>query len=354
MKKGYLALENGKIFEGYFVTSNEKAAGEAVFTTGVVGYNNTLGDPCHIGQIVVQTFPLIGACGIIPGMNDSKVYPAAYVTMEIVEDPSNHNCEGKLSDYLNNAGTCCLCGVDTREITRTLRDEGAMTAGIAETADEALALAKAFKPSSKVGAAYEGEGIKEVKAKAPQHSVALINYGSVRDVAERLVDRRCNVTVFPYNTKASEILDGEFDGVLLSDGPGNPADYAEQTEQIKALIGKKPIFACGLGHQLLALANGAKTAPVKTGHRGANLPVRDLDGEKTYITSQNHGYTVLADTLSEDKGTVSFVNANDKDVEGITYTAHPSFSVQFIPQDNSAPADTSFVYDRFVSMLGNK
>ena len=352
MKKGYLALENGKIFEGYFATDNVNAVGEAVFTTGVVGYNNTLCDACNAGQIVIQTFPLIGACGIIPGMKEKKAYPSAYIVMEIVDTPSNHNCEGKLTDYLNEQGVCCLCGVDTREITRTLRDEGAMNAAVAETADEALSLAKAYTPASKVGLAGVEE-ITTLKAKAPQHNVAVINYGSIRDIPERLIDRRCNVTVFPYNTKADEILNGNFDGVLLADGPGDPADYTEQTEEIKKLMGKLPIFACGLGHQLLALANGLKTAKIKTGHRGANLPVRDLDGEKTYITCQNHGYTVKADSVCADTAVISFVNANDKDVEGLRYISHPSFSVQFIPQDNSAPADTAFVYDRFVSMLGN-
>lgn len=352
MKKGYLALENGKIFEGYFATENEKAVGEAVFTTGVVGYNNTLCDACNAGQIVIQTFPLIGVCGIIPGMKEKKAYPSAYIVTEMVDTPSNHNCQGNLTDYLNEQGVCCLCGVDTREITRTLRDEGAMNAAVAETAEEALALAKAFSPTSKAGIAGV-EAAVSFKAKAPQHNVAVINYGSVRDVPERLVDRRCNVTVFPYNTKADEILNGNFDGVLLADGPGDPADYTEQTEEIKKLMGKLPVFACGLGHQLLALANGFKTAKIKTGHRGANLPVRDLDGEKTYITSQNHGYTVKADSVCSDTAVISFTNANDKDVEGLRYTAHPSFSVQFIPQDNSAPADTAFVYDRFVSMLGN-
>lgn len=351
MKKGYLALENGKIFSGYFVTDNEKASGEAVFTTGVVGYNNTLCDPCNIGQVVIQTFPLIGACGIIPGMKENKAYPAAYITMEIIDEPSNHNCQGKLADYLNSEGVCCLCGVDTREITRTLRDEGTMNAGIGATPEEALASAKAYTPSSKVGAVDCATAV--YKAKAPQHNVAVINYGSVRDVAERLVDRRCNVTVLPYNATAQDISDGGFDGVLLSDGPGNPTDYTEQVKQIKQLLGKLPIFACGLGHQLLALANDIKTAPVKTGHRGANLPVRDLEGEKTYITCQNHGYTIVKESVSEDTAVISFINANDKDVEGLRYISHPSFSVQFIPQDNSAPADTAFVYDRFVSMLGN-
>ncbi|MBR6534197.1 MAG: carbamoyl phosphate synthase small subunit [Clostridia bacterium] len=351
MKKGYLALENGKVFSGYFVTDIENAAGEAVFTTGVVGYNNVLCDPCNIGQIVIQTFPLAGACGIIPGMNEQNAYPAAYVTMEIVEEPSNHNCQGKLSDYLNNKGVCALCGVDTREITRTLRDEGAMNAAIAKTPEEALNAAKAFKKVSKVGTAcLEAYTL---KAKAAQYNIAMISYGSVRDVAERLVDRRCNVTVLPYNTKSDEILNGGYDGVILSDGPGDPVDYAEQADEIKKIMGKLPIFACGLGHQLLAVANGMKTAPVKTGHRGANLPVRDLDGEKTYITHQNHGYTVSAETVDDSVAVISFINANDKDVEGIRYLSHPSFSVQFIPQDNSAPADTAFVYDRFVSMLGN-
>ena len=352
MKKGYLALQNGKIFEGYFLTDKESASGEAVFTTGVVGYNNTLCDPCNIGQVVIQTFPLIGACGIIPGMKEKKAYPSAYITMEVVDTPSNHNCEGNLADYLADQGVCCLCGVDTRQITRILRDEGAMGAGIAETPEKALELAKSYKYTSKTGLAGT-DAVTMLKAKAPQYNVAVINYGSVRDNAERLVDRRCNVTVFPYNTKAEDILNGNFDGVLLSDGPGDPTDYKEQTEEIKKIIGKLPIFACGLGHQLLALSNGIKTAKIKTGHRGANLPVRDLDGEKTYITSQNHGYTVDASSVSPDTAVISFINANDRDVEGLRYVKHPSFSVQFIPQDNSAPADTAFVYDRFVSMLGN-
>lgn len=354
MKKGYLALENGKIFEGKFITDTLTSSGKVVFTTGVVGYNNTLNDPCNLGLIVVQTFPLIGVCGIIPGMEDKKVYPAAYITTEIIEDPSNHNCQGKLSDYLNNNGVCCLCEVDTRELTRTLRDEGAMYGAISADKDEALRMAKAYKPASSVGAVYENEGVQSVKAKAPQYNVAVINYGAVRDASQRLVDRRCNVTVYPYNTTAEELLNGGYDGIVLSDGPGDPAEYTYQTEQIGKLLGKCPIFACGLGHQLLAIANGAETCANKTGHRGANLPVRDLAGEKTYITTQNHGYTVKAETVDASKAVISFVNANDNDVEGIRYTAHPSFSVQFIPQEIHAPADTAFVYDTFVSMLGNK
>lgn len=354
MKKGYLALENGKIFEGCYVTDTENAQGTAVFTTGVVGYNATLNDPCNMGLIVVQTFPLIGVCGIIPDMIGKKVYPAAYVTTEIITDPSNHNCAGKLADYLNDAHVCCLCGIDTRALTATIRDNGAMNAAIAPTKEEALRLAKEYKPSSLAGAAYDNEGIQTLKAKAPQYNVAVINYGAVRDIPQRLVDRRCNVTVYPYNTSAEEILTGDYDGIILSDGPGDPKDYTEQTEQIKKLIGKLPIFACGTGHLLLALANGFDTEKEKVGHRGANLPVRDLQGEKTYITSQNHSYTVAEPSINTDIAAVSFKNANDGSVEGLQYLTHNSFSVQFIPQDNSAPADTSFVYDKLVSMLSNR
>ena len=348
MKKMYIVLEDGHIFEGKGYGATGEAVGELVFTTGVVGYIETLTDAAYYGQVVLQTFPLIGNYGIIDeDTNGAKPVIKAYIARESCDIPSNFRCEGQLEDYLKENGIIAVCDVDTRELTKLVRENGAMNVCITENPkDVDLEALKAYEIKDALASvASNKKGYFE--AEENKYSVAMLDCGATANAIEKLTEKGCNVTVFPYNTKACEILDGSFDGVVVSNGPGNPAENTDVIAEIGKLMADKPVFGFGLGHQLMALANGGQTEKMKFGHRGGSVPVRNAVDGKVFATHQNHGYAVSK--LPADAKAL-FTNVSDNTNEGLEYAN--AFSIQFTPDCFSASVDTDKIYDKFISLMG--
>ena len=349
MKKGYLVLEDGQVFEGERFGAEGAAVGELVFTTGMCGYIETLTDPSYAGQIVMQTYPLIGNYGMIPEDYEGLCCVKGYVVREWCEAPSNFRCGGSLDVFLKERGVPGLCGVDTRQLTRIIREHGVMNAVICDEVPEDLGELGRYVVTGMVEATTCREVQVNPAEGAQKYRVALLDYGAKHNIVRMLQNRGCEVTVYPAGTSAEEILDAHPDGVMLSNGPGDPAENVYQIEQIRRLLGSVPLFGICLGHQLTALAAGGKTYKLKYGHRGVNQPVRDLGGPRTYITSQNHGYAVDAGSVK--RGRVSFANANDGTCEGLDYPGLRAFTVQFHPEARGGPRDTAFLFDRFVEWM---
>ena len=352
MKKVYIILQNGHVFEGRSFGADDRVVGEIVFTTGVVGYLETLTDPANYGQIIVGTFPLIGNYGVIPAdMQSEKLYPKAYVVREFCEEPSNYRCEGTLDAWLKANGVVGVCGVDTRAITKIIREYGVMNAIITDTLPDPIVPDEVL--TYKVEDAVMSVTRKEVEkftCDNAKYNVALYDFGTQKITIDSLLNMGCNVTVFPADTPASTILEGNFDGVVLSDGPGNPKDNIKITLELRKIFGQLPIFGISLGHQLLSTAAGAITAKLKYGHRGGNQPVRDVKSGRVYITSQNHRYTVLPATLPS-FASIRYVNHNDGTVEGIDYADKYAITCQFMPEATSRSRDNRVMYERFVALM---
>ena len=349
MKKGYLILQDGQVFEGVRFGAETDTVGELVFTTGMCGYVETLTDPSYAGQIVMQTYPLIGNYGIIREDFEGACCVKGYVVREYCDTPSNFRTDCDLDTYLKEQGVPGLCGVDTRELTRIIREHGVMNAAICDEIPADLTPIKTYAITGVVEAVSCKEPDRYPAEGEECFRVSLIDYGAKRNIVRELQKRGCTVTVLPATTSAEEILAADPDGVMLSNGPGDPAENTYQIEQIRKLLGKVPMFGICLGHQLTALATGGSTYKLKYGHRGVNQPVRDLNGVRTYITSQNHGYAVDGDTVK--LGKVRFVNANDGTCEGIDYPELKAFTVQFHPEACTGPKDTSFLFDQFVELM---
>lgn len=349
MKKGYLILQDGQVFEGVRFGAETDTVGELVFTTGMCGYVETLTDPSYAGQIVMQTYPLIGNYGIIREDFEGACCVKGYVVREYCDTPSNFRTDCDLDTYLKEQGVPGLCGVDTRELTRIIREHGVMNAAICDEIPADLTPIKTYAITGVVEAVSCKEPDRYPAEGEECFRVSLIDYGAKRNIVRELQKRGCTVTVLPATTSAEEILAADPDGVMLSNGPGDPAENTYQIEQIRKLLGKVPMFGICLGHQLTALAAGGSTYKLKYGHRGVNQPVRDLNGVRTYITSQNHGYAVDGDTVK--LGKVRFVNANDGTCEGIDYPELKAFTVQFHPEACTGPKDTSFLFDQFVELM---
>ena len=349
MKKGYLVLQDGQIFEGVRFGADTAAVGELVFTTGMCGYIETLTDPSYAGQIVMQTYPLIGNYGIIREDFEGACCVKGYVVREWCDTPSNFRTDCDLDTYLKEQGVPGLYGVDTRELTRIIREHGVMNATICDEVPADLTPVVTYAVTGVVEAVTCKEPAVYPAVGEELFKVSLIDYGAKRNIVRELQKRGCTVTVLPATTAAEVILAANPDGVMLSNGPGDPAENVYQIEQIKKLLGKVPMFGICLGHQLTALAAGGQTYKLKYGHRGVNQPVRDLSGVRTYITSQNHGYAVDSDSIKA--GKLSFANANDGTCEGIDYPDLKAFTVQFHPEACTGPKDTSFLFDRFVDLM---
>lgn len=349
MKKGYLILQDGQVFEGVRFGAETDTVGELVFTTGMCGYVETLTDPSYAGQIVMQTYPLIGNYGIIREDFEGACCVKGYVVREYCDTPSNFRTDCDLDTYLKEQGVPGLCGVDTRELTRIIREHGVMNAAICDEIPADLTPIKTYAITGVVEAVSCKEPDRYPAEGEECFRVSLLDYGAKRNIVRELQKRGCTVTVLPATTSAEEILAADPDGVMLSNGPGDPAENTYQIEQIRKLLGKVPMFGICLGHQLTALAAGGSTYKLKYGHRGVNQPVRDLNGVRTYITSQNHGYAVDGDTVK--LGKVRFVNANDGTCEGIDYPELKAFTVQFHPEACTGPKDTSFLFDQFVELM---
>jgi len=341
----YLILENGMTLEGKFFGAQGEITGEIVFTTGMTGYLETLTDQSYYGQIVLQTFPLIGNYGVIPSdFESASVGARAYIVKYPCATPSNFRSENDLGTFLKERGIIALCGIDTRALTKIIRTNGVMNGKISSSppTDAALAEVKAYSVTNAV-ASVSSRNV--TKTGNGRRRIALMDFGAKRGIAKALASRDCEVWTFPHDATAVEILQKEPHGIMLSNGPGDPAEPANSCiiETIRALLQNGvPIFGICLGHQLLALAKGHQTKKLKFGHRGANQPVKEMATGRVYITSQNHGYAVVADNGS-------FVNVNDGTCEGMDYG--DSFSVQFHPEACGGPLDTSFLFDRFIKRI---
>ena len=351
MKKCYLTLENGQVFEGVRIGAEGEGLGELVFTTGMTGYLETLTDPSYAGQIIMQTFPLIGNYGVIPSDFEGTCRARGYVVRELCAEPSNFRSEYPLGRFLKERGVPGICGVDTRALTRTIREQGVMNACISDAPLSDLAPVRAYAVRGAVAEASGREAVTLPAQGEERFRVALMDYGAKRHIAENLASRGCRVTVLPHDTPAEEVLALAPDGLMLSNGPGDPAENVREIAELKKLIGKLPVFGICLGHQLAALALGGETVKLKYGHRGANQPVRDLNTGRCFITSQNHGYAVVSESVTA-VGKLRYVNANDLSCEGIDYPELRCFTVQFHPEACAGPRDTGFLFDRFVSMMG--
>ncbi len=352
MPKAYLVLADGTVYEGEGFGASGEAIGELVFTTGMEGYLETLTDPSYAGQIIMQTFPLIGNYGVIKADFEGACHARGYVVRECCDTPSNFRSQGALDAYLKAQGVPGICGLDTRAITRRIRERGVINAMICSEIPENLNLLQEYSVRGVVAAASCKHTDVYPSAGETKYRVALIDYGAKRNIVRELQKRGCEVTLLPSSVSAQKILTMHPDGLMLSNGPGDPEENTYCIAQIAALLGKLPIFGICLGHQMTALAAGGRTEKMKYGHRGANQPVKDAEGVRCYITSQNHGYAVVSDSVRA--GKIRYINANDGSCEGIDYPELNAFTVQFHPEASAGPHDTAFLFDRFISMMGGE
>ena len=377
----FLILANGTVFEGKSIGAAGSVIGETVFTTGMTGYLETLTDPSYFGQIVTQTFPLIGNYGKIEADYESKKsHIRGYIVRELCQKPSNFRSNGDLDGFLKEQNIIGLCGIDTRRLTKILREAGVMNGMITSADvcpkidDSLLSKIKEYSIKDAVKSVQNSmiekplENAVEPKksdyqtrnfADGKNKNVVLFDFGAKANIERELERRGCNVKVVPYNFSAEELLKINPDGIMLSNGPGDPQENVGIINELKKLCEYNksqesskqiPIFGICLGHQMLALANGASTSKLKYGHRGANHPVKNLETGRVYISSQNHGYAVDLASLPEN-AVLSFTNCNDGTCEGINYTDIPAFSVQFHPEACGGPHDTNFLFDKFINMM---
>ncbi len=368
MKKAFLILADGSIFEGCSIGLEGCTIGETVFTTGMTGYLETLTDPSYYGQIVTQTFPLIGNYGVIAeDFESSKSWVRGYIVRELCDEPSNFRSTERLDNFLKKHGVVGLCGIDTRALTKKLRESGVMNGMIASGLDaekiksspETLKKIKEYKIENAVKSVQDKMQPKEnnVNDEDKKLRIVLWNFGAKKNIQRELEKRGCSVTIVPCNASAQQIISLKPDGVMLSNGPGDPAENKDIISEIKKLCEfsmqkSLPIFGICLGHQMLALARGLNTVKLKYGHRGGNHPVKNIQSERVYITSQNHGYAVEAENLPP-YAKLTFQNVNDGTCEGLCYTDIPAFSVQFHPEACGGPHDTNFLFDTFLQMILN-
>ena len=352
--KAYLILEDGTVFEGTSIGSSREVISEIVFNTSMTGYLEVLTDPSYAGQAVVMTYPLIGNYGICrEDMESRQAWPDGYIVRELSRIPSNFRSGDTIDHFLKEQEIPGISGIDTRALTKILREKGTMNGMITTNGDYDLEEVKekirqytvkgvVLKTSVKKPYVLPGDGKK----------VALLDCGAKDNIARNLNKRGCEVTVYPADTPAEEILKTNPDGIMLSNGPGDPAENVGIIEEVRKLYESSvPIFAICLGHQLMALATGAKTYKLKYGHRGGNHPVKDLETGRVYITSQNHGYAVDEESLDPSVAVPAFVNVNDKTNEGLKYVGKNIFTVQYHPEACPGPLDSGYLFDRFMRMM---
>ncbi len=355
MSRAYLLLENGMVFEGEGFGAAGTRVGELVFTTGMTGCAESLTDPSYRGQLITFTFPMLGNYGICYEDRESPhIHARAVVVREFCPQPSNFRTEVDVDTFLREEGVCGICGVDTRRITQLIRDKGVMNAAVTNTEpdDALLELVRAHRVSGVVDEVTVKEPVLLAPRGEARHSVALLDFGYKRSIADCLTARGCAVTLYPAKTPAEQIIAAGHDGVMLSNGPGDPTDNQYSIEQIKILMDALPTFGICLGHQMMALAAGARTRKMKFGHRGANQPAKDLETGRVYVTSQNHGYAVDNASLPGSGAVMRFVNVNDGSCEGLDYPGKRAFSLQFHPEAHGGPLDCSGMFERFISMMG--
>ena len=352
--KAYLILEDGSVYEGENVGALREAVSEIVFNTSMTGYLEVMTDPSYAGQAVVMTYPLIGNYGIChEDMESDRPRIDGLIVRELSEVASNFRNEDSIQNFLIKNNIPCICGIDTRDLTKRLREHGTMNGFI--TVDSSFVVEKILQRIKE----YSVKGVVKRTSTKETYSlpgkgkrVVLIDFGAKKNIARQLQKRGCEVIVVPCDTKAKEILKLKPDGIMLSNGPGDPKENADIIEEIKKLYDTDiPIFAICLGHQLMALATGANTYKLRYGHRGGNHPVKDLETGRTYISSQNHGYAVDESTLDKNICVPAFVNVNDGTNEGLRYINKKIFTVQYHPEACPGPRDSSYLFDKFIKMM---
>ena len=352
--KAFLILEDGHVFTGTSIGSEREVISEIVFNTSMTGYLEVLTDPSYAGQAVVMTYPLIGNYGICyEDMESGRPWPDGYIVRELSRVPSNFRSTDTIQNFLKKYDIPGIAGIDTRALTKILRESGTMNGMITtkeyDNLDEVLPRLKAYR----TGKVVEKVTCREKSVmKRDGYKVALLDFGAKRNIARSLYERGCEVTIYPADTKAEEIIASNPDGIMLSNGPGDPKDCGPIIDEVRKLYESDiPIFAICLGHQLMALATGADTYKLKYGHRGGNHPVKDLETGRVYISSQNHGYAVDVNSLNPAVATAAFENVNDKTNEGLKYTGKNIFTVQFHPEACPGPQDSGYLFDRFIRMM---
>lgn len=387
--KAFLILEDGTVFEGTHFGASKEIISEIVFNTSMAGYLEVLTDPSYAGQAVCMTYPLIGNYGICKeDMESQKAWPDGLIVRELSRMPSNFRCDCTIQEFLEEQQIPGIAGIDTRALTKRLRESGTMNGCITTDSqyvrEEVIGRLKAYKTGKVVEKVtcehkYIIEGSQTLKENGPisgsagytgqkemkptlvgalngaGKKVALLDLGAKENIANSLKQRGCQVTVYPAFSTAEEMIGDQPDGIMLSNGPGDPKECQSIIAEIHKLYQTEiPIFAICLGHQLMALATGADTYKLKYGHRGGNHPVKDLQTNKVYISSQNHGYVVDTKKLDAAIATPAFVNVNDETNEGLSYTGKNIFTVQFHPEACPGPQDSGYLFDRFIKMMEGK
>lgn len=353
--KRLLILEDGTYFEGTGFGAPEIATGEVVFTTGMSGYQEVLTDPSFKGQMVLFTYPTIGNYGINRDDFES-MEPACsgVIVKDFARVASNWRSQMTLDEFLKQKGIPGIAGIDTRALTKKIRETGTIKGSIIDVTSDleheldqlkATVLSTSQVADVSTSRAYSIPGVGK--------NVVVVDFGMKHSILRELVSRKCGVTVVPYNYTAEQILALSPDGVMLSNGPGNPKDVLEATKMIQEIQGKLPIFGICLGHQLLSLANGADTFKLTYGHRGSNHPVREIASNNIYFTSQNHGYAVSKESLAKTELMMTHIEINDETVEGVKHKKYPSFSVQFHPDAAPGPHDAVSLFDEFIELMDN-
>ena len=357
--KAYLLLADGTVYEGRSFGKKGTVVGEVVFTTGMVNYQETFTDPSHYGQIVLQTFPLVGNAGINDEDYDtSKSYISGYIVREWCNTPSNFRSQGDINDFLVNQNVIGIHSIDTRSLTKKIRECGVMngvitTDDVYAKKDEFLGMISSHKENTIDEVCISKTA--EYKSENSKYRVVLMDFGYKRGIKDSLLARGCDVVVMPYNSTAEQIKAQSPDGIVVSNGPGDPAQNKSAIENMKEIIALGiPVFGISMGHQIIALANGAKTHKLSYGHRGGNQPVVDLGTGRTYVTSQNHGYVVDTDSIDNSIAEVSHINANDKTCEGIRYKNAKVITVQFYPDMQGGANDTVYLFDEFIGLMEEK
>lgn len=363
--EAYLILEDGTTFTGKSIGSTKEVISEIVFNTSMTGYLEVLTDPSYAGQAVVMTYPLIGNYGICREDMEAKASNTdGFIVRELSRLGSNFRNEQSIQDFLVEQDIPGIEGIDTRALTKILREKGTMngmiTTKMPENMDEALAKIKEYsvqgvvdKVTTKEIVSYRPGDLNTDSNISVSKKVAILDVGTKFNIARCLLKRGCEVTIFPARTNPEDILAINPDGIMLTNGPGDPKECTEVIENLKSLYQSDvPIFAICLGHQLMALATGCDTEKMKYGHRGANHPVKDLETGRVYISSQNHGYVVDTDTLDPNVAVPAFVNVNDGTNEGLKYVGKNIFTVQFHPEACPGPQDSGYLFDRFLEMMG--
>ncbi|CDQ40183.1 carbamoyl phosphate synthase small subunit [Virgibacillus salexigens] len=351
--KRQLVLEDGTMFVGNSFGSEKETVGELVFNTGMTGYQEIITDPSYCGQIVMMTYPLSGNYGI--NRDDFETvtpFIHGFIVKEVAEHPSNFRNEETLDHYLRANDIPGIYGIDTRQLTKIIRRYGTMKAKIVDAAIPAKEVVNQLNESKlATNQVSQTSTIKPYVVPGRGKRVVVVDCGMKHGILRELTKRDCHITVVPYNYSAENMLRLKADGIMLTNGPGDPKDVPETIEMIKQVLGKVPIFGICLGHQLLALACGADTEKMKFGHRGSNHPVKDLQTDRTYITSQNHSYAVKQASLSGTELKLTQIALNDHTVEGIEHARYPAFSVQYHPESSPGPEDTSHLFDSFLTMM---